>query len=56
MPTIGQGFSLLACVAGIYIFVRGVILVLHQLTCTLIRNLEECSEPVNTRCETELYT
>ena len=37
MPTVG---SFLACVVGVYIFVRGLISVLHQLTCTLIRKLE----------------
>jgi hypothetical protein len=41
MPTIGQCFSLLACVVGVYIFVRGLVLVLHQLTCASIRKLEE---------------
>jgi hypothetical protein len=41
MPTIGQCFSLLACVAVVYIFSRGLISVLHQLTSILIRKLEE---------------
>jgi hypothetical protein len=41
MPTIGQCFSFLACVAVVYIFSRGLISVLHQLTSVLIRKLEE---------------
>jgi hypothetical protein len=35
-----QGLALLACVAVVYIFSRGLISVLHQLTSILIRKLE----------------
>ena len=34
MPTIGL------CIAVVYIFSRGLILVLHELTCALIRRIE----------------
>ena len=36
-----QGSTLVACVAVVYIFSRGLISVLHQLTSILIRKLEE---------------
>jgi hypothetical protein len=40
MPTIGQFLSLLACLAVVYIFSRGLISVLHQITVALIRKIE----------------
>jgi hypothetical protein len=40
MPTIGQCFSFLACVAVVYIFSRGLISVLHQLTVAMIRRID----------------
>jgi hypothetical protein len=33
-------FAVPICIAVVYIFVRGLILVLHQLTCILIRKIE----------------
>jgi hypothetical protein len=40
MHLIYQGLAVLACIAVVYIFSRGLISVLHQLTTILIRKIE----------------
>jgi hypothetical protein len=40
MHLIYQGLALVACVLVVYIFSRGLISVLHQITVALIRKIE----------------
>ena len=40
MHLISQGLTLVACVAVVYIFSRGLISVLHQLTVAMIRRID----------------
>jgi hypothetical protein len=37
---INQGLALLACIAVVYVFSRGLLSVLHQLTVALIRRID----------------